>query len=139
MTEKVFAFTIVTPEKVVYSGDVVSLVVPAEKGYLGILANHAPMFCEVKVGAVKATLPSQQLRLFAAASGFLETSHNKVTLYCESSEPREEIDLLRAKTAYGRAVERLKKKQGLDALRAEYAVNRAANRIRLFETRTPDV
>lgn len=139
LSEKTFTFTIVTPEKIVYYGDVVSLVLPAEKGYLGILANHAPLFCEIKVGIVKLTLPSQPLRLFAVTSGFLEVRKNHVTLYCEASEPKEEIDGLRAKTAYGRALERMKSKQGLDVLRAEYALSRAANRLRLFETRTPDV
>ena len=50
---KTFRLEIVTPEKIVFSEDVVSLVAPAENGYLGVLAGHAPLLCTLKPGEIR--------------------------------------------------------------------------------------
>ena len=47
-----FKVEIVTPEKLVFSEEVEALVVPAERGYLGVLAGHAPLLCSLHPGEI---------------------------------------------------------------------------------------
>ncbi len=133
MAEKTFNFSIVTPEKIFYSGDVLSIRIPAEKGYLGVLANHVPFFCEVKIGILRFKLPSHDEKFYSVTNGFMQVGHNSVTLYTEAIEAKDEIDANRAKTAYERARQRLKQRHDVDVERAEAALQRAENRIRLRE------
>lgn len=133
LPDKTFHFSIETPEKIVFTGDIVSLTAPAEKGYLGVLANHAPFFCKINVGLLKFSQPSQEQKHYAVTHGFMQVGHNTATLYTEAIEAKEEIDFNRAKTAFERARERLKTKQDVDSARAEDALVRAENRIHLHE------
>ena len=47
-----FQLRIVTPEKILYSGDVVSLQAPGSEGSFGVLASHAPMVVALKTGSL---------------------------------------------------------------------------------------
>lgn len=132
--EKTFQFSIETPEKTVFSGNIASLVVPAEEGYLGVLSNHAPFFCKVSVGILKFSVQPPEQKYYAVTQGFMQVGQNKATLYTEATEAKEEIDLKRARSAFERARDRLKKRQqDVDRQRAEEALHRAENRINLFE------
>ena len=55
---KTFKLEIVTPEKTVVSEDVESLVVPAQDGYLGVLAGHEPWTVLLKKGDTIALPPN---------------------------------------------------------------------------------
>jgi len=45
-----FTLEVLTPQKRVFKGEVTSVVAPAETGYLGVLANHAPLFTTLTDG-----------------------------------------------------------------------------------------
>ena len=78
---KPFRVDIVSPEKTVFGGDAVSLIVPAEYGYLGVLADHAPFICKLADG--KITLRDAEgntLSFNSQGSGFLEVLKNNVTI-----------------------------------------------------------
>ena len=47
-----FKIEIVTPEKLVFSEEIESLVIPAERGYLGVLAGHAPLLATLQPGEI---------------------------------------------------------------------------------------
>lgn len=81
---KTFALEIVTPEKILFSGDVTSLVAPATYGYLGVLANHAPMLCTLTPGNITFRNPQgNTTTLKSVAGGFLEIRKNQATLLAE--------------------------------------------------------
>src|SRR5258707_15355915 len=105
---KTFRLEIVTPERLVFSEDVVSLVAPADRGYLGVLAGHAPLLCTLLPGEIKIRRESGEIR-FATSGGFMEVLPKKTSLLCESAEVPEAIDLARAEEARTRAKERLAK------------------------------
>ena len=79
--EKDFLVTILTPEKKLYEGRAVSLVVPCETGYWGILANHAPLIANIGRGKISLRQKSGESReIQVEAKGFLEVLENNVTL-----------------------------------------------------------
>ena len=128
---KTFKLEIVTPEKLVFSEDIVSIVVPAEEGYLGVLAGHAPLLASPKPGEIKIRRESGDM-LFATSGGFMEVLPKKTSILCESAESPESIDAARAEKAKSRAKDRLAHPaKETDRERAEASVGRAENRIRV--------
>ncbi|HXG60507.1 MAG TPA: ATP synthase F1 subunit epsilon [Planctomycetota bacterium] len=126
-----FAVEIVTPERVVLSEEAESLVVPAEKGYLGILAGHAPLLCTLRPGEVRLKTDRGE-RLFATGGGFLEVARNKATLLVDSLEEASAIDVPRAEAALRRAREELAAARTETAREeARAAMERARNRLRV--------
>lgn len=95
-----FLLTIITPEKVVFNEQVVSLTAPGQLGYLGILAHHAPLMTSLVPG--KLTLrrgdSGEQTIVMAVDGGFLEFSHNQATLLADGIIPRDQINVDSEKT-----------------------------------------
>lgn len=128
---KTFRLEIVTPEKLVFSEDVVSLVAPADEGYLGVLAGHAPLLAALKPGEIRIRRDSGE-SLFATSGGFMEVLPKKTSILCESAELPETVDVARAEKARQRARERLATPgKDVDRERAEAAASRAENRLRI--------
>src|SRR5688572_10992413 len=126
---KTFRLEIVTPEKLLFSEDIVSLVVPAEEGYLGVLAGHAPLLAALKPGEIKIRRDGGET-LYATSGGFMEVLPQKTSILCESAEAPEAIDLGRAEKSRGRAKDRLSHPtKETDRNRAEAALERAENRL----------
>ena len=81
---RAFQIEIITPEKCAYSGEVTSLMAPGEIGYLGILADHAPLVTPLKKGRISVRLVDRSERVWEIDRGFLEVSRNQATLLVES-------------------------------------------------------
>ena len=130
---KTFKLEIVTPEKLVFSEDITSLVVPAEEGYLGVLAGHAPLLAALRPGEIRIRRDGGET-LYATSGGFMEVLPQKTSILCESAETPESIDAARAEKARARAKERLANPaKDLDRERAEASVERADNRLRVLK------
>jgi F-type H+-transporting ATPase subunit epsilon len=128
---KKFKVEIVTPERLVFSEDAESLVVPAEEGYLGVLAGHAPLLCTLRPGEIALRQDGHDRR-FATSGGFMEVTPGKASLLTESAEEVAGIDLARAEKAVQRAKERLASAdKAVDKERARESLERAQNRLRL--------
>jgi F-type H+-transporting ATPase subunit epsilon len=79
--EKLFNLYIVSPGKIEYEGAVSSLIAPATLGYLGVLANHAPLVAGLTGGKIIVKEKSGETKIFYSDSkGFLEVLRNNVTL-----------------------------------------------------------
>jgi F-type H+-transporting ATPase subunit epsilon len=126
-----FHLSLLTPEKPFLEAEVVSIVAPGSEGYLGILANHAPLITRLIPGKLEVK-DGEGARTFAISGGFLEVSDNKATILADALEPPESIDVARARRAKERAEERMRDLTGkIDFARAEMALARAINRIRI--------
>jgi len=80
-----FTLEILTPRKRIFTGPVTSLVAPGELGYLGILANHAPLVTPLAPGKVVVRSPrGQTVTVQSAKAGLLEVYGNKATLLLDS-------------------------------------------------------
>ena len=73
---------IVSPEKVVFQGNVESVLVPGTLGSFEILNDHAPIISSLEVGKVEYTTQEgkQQLDI---QGGFVECKKNEVILCVE--------------------------------------------------------
>lgn len=75
--------TVVSPERIVFSGEVDSVAVPGAKGRFEILNNHAPIVSVLTAGKVgcsgKETLELDIL------GGFVEVARNEVSVCVETS------------------------------------------------------
>ncbi len=130
---KTFLLEVVTPERIVLSEEISSLMIPAHEGYLGVLAGHAPMLCTLQPGEI-AIRSDKGERHLATSGGFVEITPKRVIVLSESAEPASDIDLARAKEARQRAYDRLHSaEKGIDRERAEAALRRAENRVKLAE------
>jgi F-type H+-transporting ATPase subunit epsilon len=129
-----FHLSIVTPDNIIYEGEVSSIIVPGGEGYLGILSDHAPLISTIKPGKVTIKDKSQKEVIYAVSYGFFEVSANRATLLADAVEDVARIDYERARSARDRARKRLADITApIDIVRAERALERARNRIALFE------
>jgi len=93
-----FQLQIFTQEKKVFDEQVVSLIVPAASGYLGVLAHHAPLVALLGEGTLTIKNPPGEDRLVHVAGGFLEVRDNVATMLVDAMDtiaalqlqPREE-------------------------------------------------
>jgi F-type H+-transporting ATPase subunit epsilon len=75
-----FHFEIVSPEKLVFSGDVEAVIVPGTEGEFTVLKDHAPLVSSLKPGFVVIDeTPAKKLRLFVPG-GFAEVGPSGLTI-----------------------------------------------------------
>ncbi|HOE97866.1 MAG TPA: F0F1 ATP synthase subunit epsilon [Candidatus Sumerlaeota bacterium] len=80
-----FQLQIYTQVRKVFEGRVESIIVPAETGYLGVLAHHAPLLATLGDG--KLTVRDHMgERYYHVTGGFLEVRDNVATLLVDSLE-----------------------------------------------------
>jgi F-type H+-transporting ATPase subunit epsilon len=126
---------IVTPEKVAWEADAVSVTLPGSEGYLGVWANHAPLVTGLVPGVITIKLDdSGQTKLLACSGGFVEISQNTVNIMSETAEDSQEIDGDRARAALERAKQRLASHGAEDDKeRALLAKERAEARLKVLD------
>ena len=79
--EKVFQINILMPEKEIFAGEISSLVVPAALGYLGVLANHAPLIANLVPGKITyRDNQGKEVIVKNSGKGFIEVAKNKATI-----------------------------------------------------------
>jgi len=86
-----FHFALVSPEKLVFSGEVTQVDVPGVEGEFGVLAEHAPMVATVKPGILVVHGEGQPQRL-AVDGGFAEVSAGGLTVLTDMAMPPEQVD-----------------------------------------------
>ena len=74
-----FKLQVYTQEKKVFDGDVTSIIVPGEEGYLGVLAHHAPLVSTLGKGKLTIKTNTSEEN-YQVSGGFLEVHNNLATL-----------------------------------------------------------
>lgn len=77
-----FLFEIVSPEKFVFSEQVLSVVLPSESGALTVMAHHAPLVASIVLGSVR-VLTSSGEKLFAVYGGVANVTSSGCSLLVE--------------------------------------------------------
>ncbi|MCQ2978561.1 MAG: F0F1 ATP synthase subunit epsilon [Clostridia bacterium] len=133
MSDKKIKLNIVTPSRNFYDGEANMVIVKTVDGEVGIMPDHIPLVSILDVGMVDIK-EGNEIKSATVNMGFIQVVNNEVSIFTDSAEWPEEIDIDRAKSAKERAEQRLKEKAAdLDQKRAELALKRALNRINAKE------
>ncbi len=87
-----FPVKVVTPQGVLFEGDVRELEVTSVSGGLGILAKRAPIVADLKLGKVRAELEDGTWLTWATEEGFVQASDSTATVVVEEAIAADEID-----------------------------------------------
>ena len=129
-----FKLSVITPEKIVYDKEAISVNAPGTLGYFEILQNHAPFITSLQPGKLEITDDKNNKLIYAISGGMLEMYKNECTVLGDAIEAPEEIDINRAKEAKNRAEKRIAEhEKGIDLDRAKNALHRANNRIHIYQ------
>jgi len=74
---------IVTPDKKLFEGSVISAVFPGQEGSFGVLNGHAPMIATLKAGKVILTEESNKTLEFDVKGGVVEVGKKGVIVLAE--------------------------------------------------------
>ncbi|PVE25999.1 F0F1 ATP synthase subunit epsilon [Microvirga sp. KLBC 81] len=86
-----FNFELVSPERVLFSGPVDAVVLPASEGDMTVLAGHAPMMTTLKTGFLVITSNPGNGRRVLVRGGFADVNQNGLTVLAERALPEEEL------------------------------------------------
>ncbi len=100
---------IVTPEKVIYSGEVDEIIVNTADGEIAVLPQHVNLLTKVLPGEMTIKIGVKE-QFLAITGGFLEVNNNKISLLADYAVRAEEIEVEKALAAQKRAEEIIKNK-----------------------------
>ena len=87
-----FQVSLVSPEKLLFSGQVDQVDLPGVEGDFGVLAGHAPVVAMLRPGLVTAIAGNIRDR-FVVFGGLAEFSQDDLTILAESATSVEDLDL----------------------------------------------
>ena len=94
---------LVSPERILWTGEADMVVARTTEGDIAFLAGHAPFIGALGIGAVTIEEPGGKQTRIAVHGGFVEVSNNRVTLLSDVAELAGDIDVARAREAKERA------------------------------------
>jgi F-type H+-transporting ATPase subunit epsilon len=86
-----FNFELVTPERLVFSGEAQQVVVPGMEGDFAVLAGHSPFISTLRPGILEVTLPQGRQRLLVK-KGVAEADPTRLTVLAQTAVPVEELE-----------------------------------------------
>ena len=86
-----FHFELVSPERLVFAGDVTQVDVPGEAGDFGVLAGHAPLIATLKPGILTIYGDGAPRRI-VVRGGFAEVGPEGLTVLAEQAIAASEYD-----------------------------------------------
>jgi F-type H+-transporting ATPase subunit epsilon len=86
-----FHFDLVSPEKLLFAGDVRQVDLPGSEGDLGVLANHAPLVTALRPGIIVVFRESGDLRI-VVNGGLAEVGPAGLTVLADTAVPLAEFD-----------------------------------------------
>jgi F-type H+-transporting ATPase subunit epsilon len=85
-----FFFELVSPEKLVFSGNVEEVIAPGSEGVFTVLKNHAPVMTTLRPGIVEFRTEKERQKLFVRG-GFADMSAAGLTILAEQAIPLAEL------------------------------------------------
>jgi F-type H+-transporting ATPase subunit epsilon len=87
-----FHFELVSPERLIFSGEVEQVDVPGAEGEFGVFAGHAPLIATLKPGMLRVYGSSGAPQRIVVKGGFAEVGPTGLTVLAEQAVPAEEYD-----------------------------------------------
>ena len=118
---------VVSPERILWSGDADMVIArTVDGGEIAFLTGHAPFVGALDIGKVAIRPAEGADELVAVHGGFVEVSHDRVTILSDVAEMASQIDVVRAQAAADRAEAALRVENDAEA---EAALRRAHVRL----------
>lgn len=86
-----FTFELVSPEKLLLSGEAEIVSIPGSEGDMGVLANHAPVMTSLRPGLVTAKMADGGEQIFFVRGGFADITPSALTVLAEFALPQSEM------------------------------------------------
>jgi F-type H+-transporting ATPase subunit epsilon len=86
-----FPFELVSPSRLVFSGQVEQVDVPGAEGDFGVLAGHAPFVSTLRPGVLR-IYEGGAAKSYFVRGGFAEVNAKGLTVLAETAVPVEEVD-----------------------------------------------
>lgn len=118
---------LVSPERVLYTGEGDMVVCRTSDGEIAFLPGHAPFLGALGMGVVRVLLPGEGEQAAAVHGGFVEVKDDRVIVLSDVAELAKTIDVERARRAKQQAEDRLRADE--DDVEAQSALARAENRL----------
>jgi F-type H+-transporting ATPase subunit epsilon len=119
---------LVSPERILFSGQADMVVCRTTDGEIAFLTGHAPLVGALGIGTVRIKQVDGEEVRAAVHGGFVEVRDNRVSILSDVAELPDQIDLERARRARQAAERRV---QAGDDAGAEAALRRAHVRLEL--------
>jgi F-type H+-transporting ATPase subunit epsilon len=87
-----FHFELVAPEKLIFSGEVESVVVPGTEGEFTVLKDHAPLISALRPGMVVIGQEASATQRLYVRGGFAEVAPSGLTILADLALPLEQVD-----------------------------------------------
>ena len=87
-----FKFDLVSPERLLVSELVESVIIPGTEGEMTVMANHAPVMATIKPGVVTVKPASGAEQRYVVFGGFADILPEGCTLLAESAVPVADIN-----------------------------------------------
>ncbi len=111
---------LVTPERVLFEEEALSITIPTETGELTILPNHAALVTNLQAGVAELRRPDGSVEDIALSNGTLQIAPgSQVTILAETAERGAELDLKAVDEAKARAEKVMK--EGIHASEESFA------------------
>ena len=91
MSNALFNFELVTPEKILMSDSVSSVNVSGVEGDMTVLANHSPIATSLRPGYVDINTNGKTERFFLTG-GFIQITSDEVVVLAESASSEEDLN-----------------------------------------------
>lgn len=85
-------FELVSPARLLFSGDVASVTIPGTEGEMGIYPGHAPVLSTLKPGVVTVYRDGGSTDRIFVRGGMVEVNPQGLTLLAEVAIPMAELD-----------------------------------------------
>jgi F-type H+-transporting ATPase subunit epsilon len=121
---------LVSPERILFSGEAQMVILRAASGDIAFLDNHAPFLGAVDIGVVRILRDGQPDERAAVHGGFVEVRDSRVIILSDVAELASQIDVNRAREAKDRAEAQIRTEHDAEceaALRRAHVRLEAAN------------
>jgi F-type H+-transporting ATPase subunit epsilon len=85
-------FELVSPARLLFSGDVASVIIPGTEGEMTILPQHAPVLSTLRPGIVTVAKDGGTSEKIFVRGGFAEVNAKGLTVLAETAIPMAELD-----------------------------------------------
>jgi len=120
MARTPFPVEVLTPEGLVFSGEVEMVSTRTEVGEIGVLANHAPLLAMLAPAELRLHMSESDIKRYAQGEGYLQVHSNRALVLVEECIEPERVDVAAQREQLERAQQTVDDSRGADEDSAAY-------------------